>query len=236
MPLFKFSTPINAGSILLRVSVDGDALAPSYGDIVLDGMVSVLGQQVPANGIGSLIVSALIAGQVFATAEGDIQLSVVVSGYSTGAADKTGSANLLFYPHSFITLDGEAILNGIANGSIIIRGVEIVGREAAHGSIVLRKPIVNGFGSRRVMFGDALVKVVSNGSGASTYVLGRNGSGTLLLSPVEISGLATIHAVVMREGTGNLVFKAVKMLGVGLTPVQESVDTVLRYESRRRQI
>jgi len=132
MPLFKFSTPVNTGHILLQVSVDGDAIAQSYGDIVLDGMVSVFGQQTAANGEGALVVSALLSGQAFAPAEGDIQLSVVVSGYSDGAADKKGSANILFYPHSFVTLDGDAILNGVANGSITIRSVEIAGREAAH--------------------------------------------------------------------------------------------------------
>lgn len=156
--------------------MDGEALAPSYGDIVLDGMVSVLGQQVVAKGSGSLAVSTFLTGQSFAPAEGDIRLSVVVSGYSAAAADKIGSASLLFYPHLLIALNGEAILNGVASGSIIIRGVEIAGREAAHGSVVLRKPVVNGFGSRRVMLGGALVKVVLNGSGMSTYVPERTGS------------------------------------------------------------
>lgn len=236
MPLFKFSTPVNTGHILLQVSVDGDALAPSYGDIVLDGMVSVFGQQTAANGEGALVVSALLSGQAFAPAEGDIQLSVVVSGYSDGAADKTGSANILFYPHSFVTLDGDAILNGVANGSITIRGVEIAGREAAHGSIMLRKPVVTGFGSRRAMLGDVLVKVVLDGSGVSTYVPERTGSSALLLSPIAINGFATIHVVIVREGAGNLVFKPVKVFGIGVTPRQESDDAVLRYASRRRQI
>lgn len=236
MPLFKFSTPVNAGYILLQVSIDGDALAPSYGDIVLDGMVSVLGQQTAVKGEGTLVVSALLSGQAFAPAEGDIQLSVVVSGYSDGTADKTGSANILFYPHSFITLDGDAILNGIANGSIVIRGVEIAGREAAHGSVVLRKPIVSGFGSRRVVIGTVLIGAALSGSGVSTYAPERTGSGALLIAAPALSGFATIITSVVREGTGSLVCKPVKVFGIGLTPVHESDDAVLRYASRRRQI
>jgi hypothetical protein len=234
MPLFKFSTPVNAGYILLQVSVDGDALAPSYGDIVLDGMVSVFGQQTAVKGEGELVVSALLSGQAFAPADGDISLSVVVSGYSAVAADKTGSANLLFYPHSFITLDGEAILNGIATGSIIIRGVEIAGREAAHGSVVLQKPVVTGFGSRRAMLGNVLVKVVLDGSGVSTYAPERTGSGALLIAAPALSGFATIITSVVREGTGSLVCKSVNVFGIGLTSIHESPDAVIRYESNRR--
>jgi len=234
MPLFKFSTPVNAGHILLQISVDGDALAPSYGDIVLDGMVSILGQQTAVKGECELVVSALLSGQAFAPAEGDIQLSVVVSGYSDGAADKTGSANILFYPHSFVTLDGDAILNGVANGSIIIRGVEIAGREAAHGSAVLRKPIVSGFGSRRVAIGTILVEAALSGSGVSTYVPERTGSGTLVIAAPALSGFAAILTSVVREGTGSLVCKPVNVFGIGLTSIHESPDAVIKYESNRR--
>lgn len=236
MPLFKLSKVNNAGQILISVGVDGESLAPASGDISLSGLVTVFGQQESAKGTGNIIVGALLSGQSLASAEGDISLRVVIDGYSTGVAQYTGRANLLFYPYSFIVLSGDAILNGAATGSILVRSFVLSGREGAHGDILVRRPILNGFGSRRVGNGNIIQRVVLSGQGASTYEAPRSGIGELILPLSILSGKGVLDIPVLREGGGSLLLRVVAASGYGRPPVTEAADAIIRYESRRRFI
>ena len=239
MPIFKFSTPANAGEILLRAYLDGEGGGESFGNIILIGLVGVSGQQVVVVGHGDIDVNIALGGQsTDAAGDGDITLHASIMGYSTGAQANVGRGSIILYDFERLLISGDGILNGIGNGSLIVRARELVtveGRQGARGGVTIGVT-VGGFGTRRAMGGDIAASAVVDGYGIKENVFRYEGRAQLLRMPVTVNGFGSVVAVVSRTGEGGIITPQVSIVGYGAVPIYESDDAVLRYESRRRHI
>lgn len=238
MPIFKFAKPANAGQILVGVGVDGESTWGATGDIILSGRVLVYGAQDAPTGDGDITARVTVEGQsAAAVGNGDIMVGVSVGGYSEGADTYVGAGNILLYPFERIVVDGEAVLNGVGDGDILLRQnrVTVVGRQKASGNINLGVT-VSGFGACRVGNGTVLVRVPAV-SGEATEEDDEQmlGFGAVRIK-VAVAGRGGHVAEIERSGSGSIMVRAIVAWGQGYAAVTHGADEVLRYEHGRRKI
>lgn len=238
MPIFKFAKPANAGQILVGVGVDGESTWGATGDITLSGRVLVYGAQDAPTGTGDIAARVTVDGQsVAAVGAGDIMVGVSVGGYSEGADTYVGHGDILLYPFERVIVDGEAILNGVGNGSVLLRQnrVMVAGRQKASGNITL-DVAVSGFGACRVGNGTVLVRVpVVSGEATEEDDEQMLGFGAVRVK-VAVAGRGGHVAEIERSGSGSIMVRAIVAWGQGYAAVTHGADEVLRYEHGRRKI
>lgn len=238
MPIFKFVTPASAGQILVGVGVDGESTWGATGDITLSGRVLVYGAQDAPSGNGDITARVTVDGQsVAAVGAGDIMVGVSVGGYSEGADTYVGAGDILLYPFERIVVDGEAVLNGVGGGDILLRQnrVTVEGKQKASGNISLGVNI-SGFGACRVGNGTVLVRVpVASGEATEHDDEQMLGFGTVRVK-VAVAGRGGHVAEIERSGSGSVMVSAIVAWGQGYAAATQGDDEVLRYEHGRRKI
>lgn len=253
MPVFKFAVPTNSGEILVHVDMDGAAQWETTGNVVLSGLVSVCGLQDVPTGAGNILLTTSLFGQSEgAVGDGDISVICSIVGHSKGANLYKGSGNILFYPFQSIILDGEAILNGLGSGSILLDRIrfDVGGGQGACGSVSASVQL-DGEGACRVGGGDIVLVgrkrfTVGGMQGArgsvfasarldGEAILNGLGLGSILLDCrcFEVGGrqgaLGSVPVSVRidgagayRVGGGDIVFQPVVTSGAA---TQEEIDT-----------
>lgn len=240
MPVFKFSTPNNAGRILLSqmVAIDGVA-GPELlgtGDITVS-TVALFGQQLGSmSGTGEIVVSVGAIGQAeTVVGSGEIVLSGKV-GVSSFAQPK-GIGEITLPAWQFIGVSGDATLNGVGNGALWVKH-GVTGRARARGSLPCFSVGVSGFGTKvvaRMATGNVGIKNVGiSGLG----IMSKVGSGDIAIPSSVFS--AAGNAVVDGRSVSTIALAGiVGVSGFGQNYTYERTegdDAVLRYEDRRRRI
>ena len=239
MPVFKFSVPANAGEILVRLGVEGADAWNATGEILLSGRVVVLGQQVGAKGNGNIVVPLLsVSGQSeTASCSGDVAVRCDILGYSSGADAYRGSGSLIFYPFNSIVLDGDAVLNGVCNGAVLLRRtVAASGRQGARGAL-MTGALIDGFGTRRACEGDIVAQLVAvSGSAEQEDPISRVGYGAIRTPRPVIRGRGGYAVERELSGTGSFLVGRVTVMGFSAPVISGTDDAVLKYEARRREM
>lgn len=240
MPVFKFSIPSNAGSILLfqKVAVDGVA-GPELlgtGDITVSA-VGLFGQQLGnLRGDGGIVVSIGLVGQaVPVVGTGDIILSEKVS--VTSYAQPKGIGEITLPAWKFIGVSGDATLNAVGKASLWAKPA-VFGRAGARGSLPCFVVGVAGFGAKEVVRTGMGMIVTKSAYVSGLGVMDKAGSGDIVVpsSIFSANGKAVIDG---RSDSVLTIAGRVLLSGFGQNYVyaySSSDDAVLRYEDGRRKI
>ena len=238
MPIFKFAKPANAGQVLVGITVDGESAWGASGDVQLAGRVIVSGVQDAPTGSGDISARVTAGGQsTVAVGNGDVVIYTSVLGYAEGANLYIGAGNVLLYEFERITVGGEAILNGIGNGSVLLRQnrVTVAGRQKASGAVSIGVA-VSGFGACRVGNGTVLVRApLAAGEAAEVNDEQMLGFGTVRVRPF-VAGRGGHVSEVERSGSGSIMVKAIVAWGQGYAASAQGADEILRHEHGRRKI
>lgn len=236
MPVFKFSRITVGGSIQLPgISVYGENTeVPFFGTANITIPFSVYGESKTASGTGTIGVFSLGIEGADAGVLGNADIAFPL--VSVFGSDGSALGELFSIPfYGLVSVDGEAVLNGLGSGDIYVKHFAVDGQQGASGNLHIPRIEVSGLCKQSVFtLGPSFITLpIMSVEGAGVHT--ETASGNIVLD-FFVSGNGKTLPVTGGGGNIALMFRVSGRGGQGAAISFDEVDKILRHEDRRRLI